>query len=681
MIGSPRQHVLERESQQAFESTIPAEWLCRWQPLDYGIDCTVEVANPEEGVTGETFAVQLKATDDEAPPDIPLDTSHLRFYELYPLPVLIAGYSSQGGEVYGRWVHEIVDSMNSERRREVYEQETLTIAYQEDHRLRRDEANNLRTELQEELGRRRLRPSVSIIFRDVNDDEQLGKVRARLSRELRSWADELAPGRIRVIEGSPVSEGPMPVHVALERVNGEVEISLSGREEAQPVLEALSVSRPLADPFGWLLGTEPSLPVAPILVAAAFELGASGDPDSASRILIQAIPACAEILDQMPPLVGVAAMMFGAARRTGEALLLSERLASEEHFEAAASLASSSPFSVDQTISDPRRYQSLLRRCIEGIDRPKALAPLCYNLANSLKGTRNFREAVSFYHLAATHDPSYRDRAYWWEELGGCFFETGHPSWSADAYRQALEVAERSWRILRVRPKYADALAFSGHYQDAINEFESYFGSTDHPEPEWVLKALLLENCVEHTGTSIQVRRPDEAVEFCEEVEQLRDAEAFESARDRIEDGLDRDLLCPLCWYEAEMLAAQEERFEDVHFAELMRAVFGRSLSACVTGTLNGFSSQQTLNQAHLLATLYLMEFGQEAFGSDYVNALRERLGSEPYPPTSRTAFEAVVRLVLDPDYSVDELEDDIPFPIEDLHDSSSVTAEAETES
>lgn len=667
LIESPREHVLNRESKQAFECAIPAEWLCRWQPLDYGIDCTVEVANPEEGVTGETFAVQVKATDDEAPRSVRLETDHLRYYEMYPLPVLVVVYSSLGEEVYGRWVHEIIGSMSPDRRRQVYGQNTLTINYEHDHRLVRDEADDLRTDLQEELGRRRLRPSVSIIVRQAGDDETVDHVRARLSQELRSWADELAPGRVQVLEGMPENEGPLPIHVHLERDDGGVAISLSGRDVVQPVLDEFSVSRPLDEPFSWLPDPEPSLPAAHILVVAALELGASGDPDSASRLLIRAIPACASTLEQMPPLVGTIAMMFGAARRTSEALLLAEQLASEGFFEASASLAFSSPFSADRSIADPERYQNLLRRCVDGTDRSEALGPLCYNLANSLWRTRNLREAVSFYHHAAIHQPSYRDRAYWWQELGGCLFDTGHYSWSAEAYRRALEVSESNRRILRIRPKYGDALAFSGHYQDAVEAFDTYLDGADRPEPEWILKSLLLHGCIQQDGVEAQVRRTGRAADLCEEARQLRDAGDVAAAREGIAEGLETDLLCPRCWLELELLAVEEERFEEVHFAESMRAVFGRSLSACVAATVNGFSSQLSRNEVRMSATMYLMEFGHEAFGADYADALRERLERQSTSPEQVEVFQTVVRLVLDPDYSREDFEGDLPSLLWDL--------------
>jgi hypothetical protein len=55
----PRAHVLEDESRRAFERALPSSWIFRREAMDYGLDGSVEVVEPDGSVTGRRFYVQL----------------------------------------------------------------------------------------------------------------------------------------------------------------------------------------------------------------------------------------------------------------------------------------------------------------------------------------------------------------------------------------------------------------------------------------------------------------------------------------------------------------------------------------------------------------------------------------------------------------------------------------------
>jgi len=57
-----RQHVMEEESERIFRDSIPAEWIVRNIPTDYGIDLEVEIVE-QEIVTGKRFWIQLKSSE------------------------------------------------------------------------------------------------------------------------------------------------------------------------------------------------------------------------------------------------------------------------------------------------------------------------------------------------------------------------------------------------------------------------------------------------------------------------------------------------------------------------------------------------------------------------------------------------------------------------------------------
>ena len=58
----PKQHQIEDDACEQFESSLPKSWLHRRQDKDYGIDREVEIFENEES-TGIIFKVQIKGTE------------------------------------------------------------------------------------------------------------------------------------------------------------------------------------------------------------------------------------------------------------------------------------------------------------------------------------------------------------------------------------------------------------------------------------------------------------------------------------------------------------------------------------------------------------------------------------------------------------------------------------------
>ncbi len=95
---------------------------------------------------------------------------------------------------------------------------------------------------------------------------------------------------------------------------------------------------------------------------------------------------------------------------------------------------------------------------LEGGNRKDSAASAHYNLANHLRAQRgpHGRAALKHYRLAARGDPIYRQRHYFWREVGGVLFGLGRFSDSARAYEKATrQEGESECTALR-----ADALMF-----------------------------------------------------------------------------------------------------------------------------------------------------------------------------------------------------------------------------
>lgn len=667
-IHRPREHVLESESRRAFEGALPTHWLCRWQELDYGIDGTVEVVTEEGVVTGEVFAVQLKGTDAEGPPRVRLTTRHLQYYEMYPLPVMIAVYSAGEDQIYGRWIHEVLDEEGKDG---LATQDTMTVPMREEDLLDPERADGIRIDLRTELATRRLRPSVTVVVARGTDPEEADEgnegravsVPGRLQGEIQSWADQLVPGRIRVL-----SEGQEHAEVEDERLlrvewrieGGELEVAARPGGGAA-ILPVLDWTGPVEVLEYWVVGDHPTPPVSRILISAAILLSSAQDPDSASRLLMRGVPSSGDLLERAPALALLVAATFDAAMRSAEAMELAEGLVASGHAEAAAALAARSAMSPHRGHSAPQRYRSILRRGLEGVVNARAGARINYNLAESLRSERRFREAVGHYHRASKLDPSYRDRAYWWEDLAGCLFETRHYAWSAEAYRRGLEAAQRDRRELRILPKLADALAFSGRYAEALRRFREYEERADEPHPEWVLKRILLASCADRFGD--QRRDPGRAEELSEEASQQLAEDDVEAAAELVEQALGADCLYARAWFVQEQLRGRLDDQEGTVFAQAMRAVFARNLEPWAGATVNCLATGELPTAVGIGLMGHLIQGGHATFGAAYIERVRTMTAEMGLPPRATEAVRVLIRLVLDSEYTAEDARGDLPVP------------------
>ncbi|MGH7481433.1 MAG: DUF4365 domain-containing protein, partial [Longimicrobiales bacterium] len=64
MPRRPRQHQIEELSRRALRARLPEAWVVRDLNPDYGLDVAVDIFE-DERATGLSFAVQLKATENQ----------------------------------------------------------------------------------------------------------------------------------------------------------------------------------------------------------------------------------------------------------------------------------------------------------------------------------------------------------------------------------------------------------------------------------------------------------------------------------------------------------------------------------------------------------------------------------------------------------------------------------------
>ena len=132
-------------------------------------------------------------------------------------------------------------------------------------------------------------------------------------------------------------------------------------------------------------------------------------------------------------------------------------------------------------------------------------------LANHLRAQRgpHGRAALKHHRLAAKGDPIYRQRHYFWREVGGVLFGLGRFSYSARAYEKATrQEGESECTALR-----ADALMFAGRYSEAHELFRTYVdANSEVDDAEWHLKSLALAEIIKFLDIEKQARNHFEAI-------------------------------------------------------------------------------------------------------------------------------------------------------------------------
>ena len=98
----PSQHQLADESVRFFRGCLPGEWTCDEPKNDYGVDLRVGLAR-HGAVTGESLAVQLKASAEALPGDsvsLELAVSTLNYLRNLLEVVLLVKYVASEGAAY-----------------------------------------------------------------------------------------------------------------------------------------------------------------------------------------------------------------------------------------------------------------------------------------------------------------------------------------------------------------------------------------------------------------------------------------------------------------------------------------------------------------------------------------------------------------------------------------------------
>jgi tetratricopeptide (TPR) repeat protein len=525
-----RSHQLETESRTAFAQVVPSSWVVREVVPDYGVDAQVEIFEEDGAPTGLVFAVQLKATDsDEQIPPVRLSHEKVAYYRSLPDPLLIVRYMSRSATLYTRWLHSFDP---------YYETTTdagIVLRFSLEEAWTTGTPSAIRREVEAFRFFRSPALPLPIALHVVTEEPTVhGRTAAEWLVALRAIAEPAAD--VIDLRGDP----PTALGASLILRANAVVVSLGGTTSATfHVEDELAPEALEALPFD-------------SLVTAALALNQAGHIDLASRLLRAFAPASRSIL--LPQVGFLAASVFAAARRVREALDVAEAVALREEPEAdaaATAVALAALNAAPHMTPDERTgYDDFHRKRIARAEVGRVnLGSAHYNYANHLRTSGRPRLAIRQYRLAAKFDPGYRERPYFWRELGSSLYLEGRYADAAAALGKAVALDDYP----RTRALHGDALMFAGQFRAAEEVFSSYLD--DHPPgaAEWRLKRQAVAALRSDFGDA-SPRDPARAVALVEEAQSSPTEEALRAA-------LVVDPLCGLGWFNLGVLLVGEEPF------------------------------------------------------------------------------------------------------------------------
>ena len=236
---------------------------------------------------------------------------------------------------------------------------------------------------------------------------------------------------------------------------------------------------------------------------------------------------------------------------------------------------------------------------------PLQAASMFYNAANIYRGRSDYRNALRMYRSASKVWPEYLDRKYFTTELAGVLFELGRYRLSAKFYAASLDDNQ----VDDLRARYADALFFSGEYENAERNWEEYVESgEENSNPEWIFKYECVKYLISETGLKRQSRKPSAA-----------------ASEDVMEDALELDALDPRAWWNKGQLKLKSNEYSEAMCCFLLSAFRHRTDKEAM---LNALACAYRESESTMLAAILLI--GLRWFGDQFFVDFTSRFdGSE----------------------------------------------------
>lgn len=527
-----RNHELETESKRFFENIIPNSWISDLSPAaDYGIDGIVEITRDGE-LRGEEFKVQLKSTDSDIEPEsVNLEISAYNYYqEISKLcPVLMVLYHSKTKNIYVKWFHDFDPYYDKSGKKVKRPENAKTIGFywNKDNLWDIDTSKQIEYDIAlfKQIKTHQIRPPFNFYIKSnvkTIYDKSVVSIVSHLDTKIESLNlfnftfdnNTKTIGVIEITDSKILCKFKMNVGVVLhlddkiltsedDIVDLMVVLLLITLRQANFYSYATSLAKPILNSQIIFRHNMLTMEIVKSIVNGK-------DWDSYVNILNN--------LDNY-----------------------SNSLDDKNKSQIKLNIFTGLMF-YNKYINQNKITNFLLKNIK---NQESDLSCAYYNLGNHYRHSGKMLEAFHYYNLAQKSNKNYKERDYFWQELAGILFEYGKYKYSSESYAKALEINN----CAKTFGLYADALLYSGEYQQAYEIFATYFKLINKQEKricgEWYLKYMALNFMLKVTGIKKQNRKTNVVKQIIENAR----LNSKEFTEEEIGQLLELDMLSGDVWY------------------------------------------------------------------------------------------------------------------------------------
>lgn len=456
-----------------FRAVKPDTWVFRELADDYGIDGQVEIFEGDSA-TGLVFNVQLKSSSSSLRRTVRLKRSTINYWRSLETPTLVVLVDANE-DVWIQWAHML----------DLYGRSATAITHT--FELQSMWTGLTVAEIQSEVRAARatkdlrynLPVSWSLSISEIEGRAWRSEFIVMLETSLHETPELVRPGNDR-------SETQLEVNISRRLIGVRLRGRAGGYMHYPQDVAEQPVSRLVAD----------------VVTAIAFELGRRG-LDLVALRLFRSWALDGSFIGVAPELTIYATKCLCEAGEVGVIVQLLEKVYLEQS-RPVGFLILTTIVEEKGRLDGPQIKQVAERLRLEAERKigEEGSGELFYNAGNLISHVSP-EVALELYERAASEEPKYLRRGYWWREKGAIHFETEDYDAAIDSYSEAVAVGD-----VAALPLLADSQCHAGHFADAVSNWHLV---ENVDRLSWVLKAIAVEGLIEVLGMGHQVREPERA--------------------------------------------------------------------------------------------------------------------------------------------------------------------------
>lgn len=469
MALRPNNHITGDSAVRKITSDlIPEEWTISVPDSDYGLDMLIEVVRNNK-TTGKLFFIQSKGTTDSSHDgniSFSMNLERIKDYSEIKLPVLFVYYSKTEDMFWGRWMNSLYNTITEEQKK----QETISLHFTRENKI---DVNYLRS-----IGDYIIPSIVNGISLVCNNAaEEFSRFHAQVvATAKRLIGSDIAPD-------NRLSCKTLHLSYRGTLQNGLVEIRSNAIYASIPLqLSSMDVLYypPLA-----------MEECPPCFLEIIFAVAIFGSTISSQSFYYALSHPQREAFDYIPDFVWRSLLNRVSEHNVRKVQRLYD-LVLQTKLEDLAQYIILVVFALVLKSPDVEPiYRSMLSRYLETAQDNGSKGCICYNLANSIR-QKDLYEAFELYAKTIHFEPLYRELYYWWKEVGGVLYLTGHFSFAEIFYKKARKLSPKECRE-DIGILIADCQICQGKIKEAMFEEANYFDTHAKASSSILLKSIVTE--------------------------------------------------------------------------------------------------------------------------------------------------------------------------------------------